>query len=135
MNPAENIVGIIAQVVDTLPIIMEAVGARQAMRGGVMHTPMGMLSLRGTSGCNETAILREAWATLPESSSRPLPATLAQSRNLAHASLKTAVLTTLKDSLLDLSHLGNLQFLWVPPDRASSLQCGVSLLSWFPDHM
>ena len=39
-----------------------------------------------------TAILREAWATLPESSSRPLPATLAQSRNLAHASLGTAVL-------------------------------------------
>ena len=39
-----------------------------------------------------TAVLREAWATLPESSSRPLPATLAQSRNLAHASLKTAVL-------------------------------------------
>ena len=38
-----------------------------------------------------TAVLREAWATLPESSSRPLPATLAQSRNLAHASLKTAV--------------------------------------------
>ena len=28
---------------------------------------------------------------LPESSSRPLPATLAQSRNLAHASLETAV--------------------------------------------
>ena len=28
---------------------------------------------------------------LPESSSRPLPAALAQSRNLAHASLKTAV--------------------------------------------
>ena len=39
-----------------------------------------------------TAVLREAWATLPESSSRPLPATLAQSRNLAHASLETAVL-------------------------------------------
>ena len=38
-----------------------------------------------------TAVLREAWATLPESSSRPLQATLAQSRNLAHASLKTAV--------------------------------------------
>ena len=49
MNPAENIVGIIAQVVDTLPIITEAVGARQAMRGGVMHTPTGMQSLRGTS--------------------------------------------------------------------------------------
>ena len=49
MNPAENIVGMVAQPVDTLPIIMEAVGARQAMRGGVMHTPMGMLSLRGTS--------------------------------------------------------------------------------------
>ena len=38
-----------------------------------------------------TAISREALATLPESSSRPLQATLAQSRNLAHASLKTAV--------------------------------------------
>ena len=36
-----------------------------------------------------TTVLREAWATLPESSSRPLPATLAQSRNLAHASLET----------------------------------------------
>ena len=35
--------------------------------------------------------MREAWATLPESSSRPLPAALAQSRNLAHASLETAV--------------------------------------------
>ena len=41
--------------------------------------------------CYHTVVLREAWATLPESSSRPLPATLAQSRNLAHASLKTAV--------------------------------------------
>ena len=49
MNPAENIVGMVAQVVDTSPIIMEAVGARQAMRGGVMHTPTGMPSLRGTS--------------------------------------------------------------------------------------
>ena len=38
-----------------------------------------------------TAVLREAWTTLPESSSRPLLATLAQSRNLAHASLETAV--------------------------------------------
>ena len=38
-----------------------------------------------------TALLREAWATLPESSSQPLPATPAQSRNLAHASLETAV--------------------------------------------
>ena len=38
-----------------------------------------------------TAVLREAWARLPESSSRPLQATLAQSRNLAHASLETAV--------------------------------------------
>ena len=37
-----------------------------------------------------TAVSREAWATLPESSSRPLPATLAQTRNLAHASLETA---------------------------------------------
>ena len=35
--------------------------------------------------------MREAWATLPESSSQPLPATLARTRNLAHASLKTAV--------------------------------------------
>ena len=38
-----------------------------------------------------TVVSREAWATLPESSSLPLPATLAQSRNLAPASLKTAV--------------------------------------------
>ena len=38
-----------------------------------------------------TAVLTEAWAMLPESSSQPLPATLAQSRNLAHASLETAV--------------------------------------------
>ena len=38
-----------------------------------------------------TAVLREAWAMLPESSSRSLPATLAQSRNLVHASLETAV--------------------------------------------
>ena len=36
--------------------------------------------------------MREAWATLSESSSRPLPATLAQTRNLAHASFETAVL-------------------------------------------
>ena len=45
-----------------------------------------------------TAVLREAWATLPESSSWPLPAaaTLAQSRNLAHASLETAVHLDLK---------------------------------------
>ena len=40
-----------------------------------------------------TVVSREAWATLPESSSRPLPATLAQSRNLAHASLEKAVET------------------------------------------
>ena len=38
-----------------------------------------------------TVVLRDAWAKLPDSSSRPLPATLAQSRNLAHASLETAV--------------------------------------------
>ena len=38
-----------------------------------------------------TAVMREAWAMLPESSSWPLPATPAQSRNLAHASLETAV--------------------------------------------
>ena len=43
-----------------------------------------------------TAVLREAWATLPESSSRPLPATLAQTRNLAHASLETAVLAWIR---------------------------------------
>ena len=43
-----------------------------------------------------TAVSREAWATLPETSSRPLPATLAQSRNLAHASLETAVHPTLR---------------------------------------
>ena len=47
-----------------------------------------------------TAVLREAWATLPESSSRPLPATLAQSRNLAHASLETAVAEPLYRSFL-----------------------------------
>ena len=40
-----------------------------------------------------TAVLREAWAPLPESSSRPLTATLAQSRILDHASLETAVYT------------------------------------------
>ena len=40
---------------------------------------------------HHTVVLREAWATLPESSSQPLPATLAQSHNLAHASLETAV--------------------------------------------
>ena len=45
-----------------------------------------------STGLASTAVSREAWATLPESSSRPLPATLAQSRNLAHASLETAVL-------------------------------------------
>ena len=38
-----------------------------------------------------TAVSREAWATMPESSSRPLLATLAQSRTLAHASLETTV--------------------------------------------
>ena len=41
-------------------------------------------------------VLREAWATLPESSSHSLQATLAQSRNLAHASLETAVLQNFK---------------------------------------
>ena len=39
----------------------------------------------------DTAVSREAWTMLPESSSWPLMATLAKSRNLAHASLKTAV--------------------------------------------
>ena len=38
-----------------------------------------------------TAALSEASTTLPESSSRPLPAKMAHSRNLAHASLETAV--------------------------------------------
>ena len=33
---------------------------------------------------------------LPESSSQPLPATLAQSRNLAHASLETAVFCSMQ---------------------------------------
>ena len=47
-------------------------------------------SLRTLDG-NTTAVSREAWATLPESSSRPLPATLALSRDLAHASLETTV--------------------------------------------
>ena len=45
----------------------------------------------GINHCSYTAVLREAWATLPESSSWPLPATLAQSPNLAHVSLETAV--------------------------------------------
>ena len=49
------------------------------------------MSVQEPSATDCTAVLREAWTTLPESSSRPLPATLAQSRNLAHASLKTAV--------------------------------------------
>ena len=48
-----------------------------------------------------TAVSREAWAMLPESSSRPLSATLAQSRNLAHASLETAVYQG-KDGLTNL---------------------------------
>ena len=43
-----------------------------------------------------TAVLREAWTRLPESSSRPLPAILAQTRNLAHASLETAVIALKK---------------------------------------
>ena len=55
------------------------------------------------------AVLREAWATLPESSSRPLPATLAQSRNLAHASLETAVYKGLflsqESSVVGISHV------------------------------
>ena len=38
-----------------------------------------------TNICINTAVSREAWAMLP------LPATLAQSHNLAHASLETAV--------------------------------------------
>ena len=38
-----------------------------------------------------TAALSEARTTLPESSCRPLPAKMAHSRNLAHASLETAV--------------------------------------------
>ena len=43
-----------------------------------------------------TAVLTEAWATLPESSSRPLAATLALSRNLAHATLETAVVNAVQ---------------------------------------
>ena len=39
-----------------------------------------------------TAALSEARTTLPESSSRPLPAKMAHARNLAHASLETAVI-------------------------------------------
>ena len=38
-----------------------------------------------------TAALSEARATLPESSSRPLPAKTAHSRNFAYAALETAV--------------------------------------------
>ena len=47
-------------------------GARNELRS------LGYLLLSNHS----TAVLREAWATLPEISSRPLPATLAQSRNI-----------------------------------------------------
>ena len=44
------------------------------------------------SPLNHTAALSEARTTLPESSSRPLPAKrAAHSRNVAHASLETAV--------------------------------------------
>ena len=39
-----------------------------------------------------TAVLREAWATLLEGNSGPLPATVATTWNLAHPSLETAVL-------------------------------------------
>ena len=62
--------------------------------GGRIITTASVLGLQvGTQGWGTfcTAVLREAWAMLPESSSGPLPATLAQSRNLAHASLETAV--------------------------------------------
>ena len=44
---AENTVWEAVHIVDTSPILMENVGARQAMRDGVTHIPMGMLSLRG----------------------------------------------------------------------------------------
>ena len=47
--------------------------------------------------CNQillnTAALSEARTTLPESSSWPLPANMAHSRNLAHASPETAVIS------------------------------------------
>ena len=43
------------------------------------------------SPLNHTAALSEARTMLPESSSRPLPAKMAHSRNLAHAPLETAV--------------------------------------------
>ena len=75
---------------------------RRSTRGGNRHgrARPPRLALRRCTGnsCQReksggalvlTAVLREAWATLPESNSRPLLATLAQSRNLAHASLET----------------------------------------------
>ena len=62
-----------------------------------------------------TAVLREAWATLPESSNRPLPATPAQSRNLAHASLETAVYLLLWK--LELSHFHALTNIFCFPPR------------------
>ena len=40
-----------------------------------------------------TAALSEARTTLPERNSRPLPAKMAHSRNLAHASLEIPVVT------------------------------------------
>ena len=60
-------------------------------------------SFEEKAGKYNTAVLREAWAMLPESSSRPLLATLAQSRNLAHASLKTAVAERLRIGVLQKS--------------------------------
>ena len=56
-----------------------------------------MISCVRSYKCNGkyTAVLREAWATLPEGISLPLPATLAQTRNLAHSLLETAVSITL----------------------------------------
>ena len=71
------------------------------------HTPLQAVSLTTRVKCVKdpfwarhlyslalgrcTAALSEARTTLPESSSRPLPAKMAHSRNLAHASLETAV--------------------------------------------
>ena len=53
----------------------------------------------------DTAALSEARTTLPESSSRPLPAKTAHSRNLAHASLETAVRKKQNGAVTDLADL------------------------------
>ena len=66
---------------------------QQAMISINMNSPDQGFILRKSREQQQlhTAVLREAWSMLPESSSLPLPAILAQSRNLAHASLETAV--------------------------------------------